>query len=92
MKNLKSILLPATVVALAFFAGFTLGTRHGKAEAGNFFNDMRDYISLGKDLGQTIQRIDAEVVKLQDDSGHLKQIKAKLMREKVPANSSPQSK
>ena len=47
---------------------------------------------MGKDLGQTIQRIDAEVVKLQDDSGHLKQIKAKLTGEKVPANSAPQKK
>ena len=92
MKKLKAFFLPAAFAALAFTAGFTLGTRHGKAEAGNFFNDVRDYLAMGKDLGQTIQRIDAEVVKLQDDSGHLKQIKAKLTGEKVPANSAPQKK
>ena len=91
MKNFKSFILPAAFAALAFTAGFTLGTRHGKAEAGNFFNDVRDYIAMGKDLGQTIQRIDAEVAKLQDDSGHLKTIKAKLTGEKVPA-SAPQKK
>jgi hypothetical protein len=90
MKKIKAIALPAAVVAFSFIAGFTLGTRHGKAEAGNFFNDVRDYIALGKDLGQTIQRIDGEVAKLQDDSSHLKQIKARLSGEKVPANSAPQ--
>ena len=91
MKNFKSFALPAALVALAFFAGYTAGTRHGKAEAISL-NDIRDYLALGKDLGQTIQRIDGEVAKLQDDSSHLKKIKAQLTGEKLPASSAPQKK
>lgn len=81
-KRILSVLPLVLSTLLAFFAGFTLGTRHGQAQARGLFDDAKKYYNLAKDLGHTIQRIDAEVVELQKDSDHLKEIKSTLSGEK----------
>jgi hypothetical protein len=81
-KQLYSYLPVTLAITAAFFLGFTLGTRHGKAQAGGFFETAKNYYELGKDLGRTIQKIDAEVAELQKNSDHLKQIKGTLSGEK----------
>ena len=84
MKNhLLSRLPGALAVITTFFIGFTLGTRHGRAQAGSLLGDIRKYVELGKDLGRTIQKIDAEVAELQKNSDHLKEIKGTLTGEKA---------
>ena len=83
MKKQLYSYLPATLaIAAAFFLGFTLGTRHGQAQARGLFDDAKKYYNLGKDLGHTIQKIDAEVAELQKNSDHLKEIKGTLTGEK----------
>lgn len=81
-KQITTYLPAALAIFAAFFLGFTLGTRHGKAQAGGFLDSVKNYYELGKDLGRTIQKIDAEVAELQKNSDHLKEIKRKLSGEK----------
>ncbi len=84
MKNLAKKLAPGLALALAFWLGFALGSRRGRAEAISL-GDLRKYFELGKDLGETIKKIDANVTELQQHSDHLKGIKASLTGEKPPA-------
>ena len=81
-KQLLAFVPLAFSTLVAFFLGFTLGTRHARAQAGGLFEDVKKYVSLGKDLGHTIQKIDAEVAELQKNSDHLKEIKGTLTGEK----------
>ena len=84
MKDLVKKFAPGLLLALTFWLGFALGTRHGRAEAISL-GDLKKYYELGKDLGETIKRIDARLVEMQKDSDHLKQIRATLSGEKASA-------
>ena len=81
MRDLLRKFAPGLLLAAVFILGFTLGTRHGRAEAISL-GDLKKYYEMGKDLGETIKRIDANLAEMQKDSDHLKEIKASLTGEK----------
>ena len=81
MRDLIQKIVPGVALAGVFLLGFTLGTRHGRAEAISF-GDLKKYVEMGKDLGETIKRIDANLASMQKDSDHLKEIKSSLTGEK----------